>query len=173
MKRILAYLMLLGLAVGATSCNDDDDRYYLSVSGDGALTVNYSPPLYLGRMVVLSTDVVQETYLMGGSAYVGSGGGFAGRGATVHISSPNIDDSEALVAQSFNIDNDEYIVEYSTYIDFDRETVDENYTALESGTVVIRRAGSLYDIQILGKDSDGDNIIISYRGYIYRSFIDD
>ncbi len=179
MKRITTLLLTaLTFCLALTSCNNDDEGYYVSISGEGALTIDYKLPIFLYRMVYFGSSTTQQLYIMGGNAYVNSNEEFGGRGAAIKLTLPNDEQDTSLNEQSFTIDNEDYSVEYTSYINFDSVTdksaVDESdFTALSSGTAIIRRSADLYDIRILGNDSNGDNVIISYRGYLYRSFWND
>lgn len=158
------------LSLGFTSCNNDDDGYYVSISGDGTLTIDYNLPIYLYRMIYFGSEESQEVYIMGGTSYISSDEEFGGRGASIKFTLPNPDDDKLLEEQTFEIDNATYIVEYSPYINYDNSNDNADFTALTSGTVIIRHSGELYDVKVLGTDTDGDNVIIAYRGYLYRSF---
>ncbi len=171
MKRFLTTIFALTAIVGLNSCNNDKDTYYISSSGEGSLTIDYNVPIFLGRMVLFSDDDEQMLYLMGGSCYVNSSAEFGGSGAVVCFTMPNSDSATTLEAQSFAVDNSDYLIGYTTNASFSDGDDKNDYTYLESGTVIIRRSGSLYDIQVLGEDSDEDSVIIKYLGYIYRSFV--
>ncbi len=173
MKRLTLLSLLIATLFGAVSCNDNNDAIYVSTSGNGGLTIDYDPPIYLYRMVIFSTETQQDVYLLGNTAYVDAEGEFKGRGAAVKFTLPNEADNYLLKAQSFEIDQSDYMVSYSNYINYLADEDDSDFTPLASGTVIIRKAGQLYDIRLLGNDSEGDDILISYKGYIYRAFYDD
>ncbi len=173
MKHLLSLLLAFTALTTFTSCdNDDDDLYYVSVSGEGALTVDYNPPVNLFRMVSFSDADNVKIYLMGGNSFVNNEGDFGGRGASVIITYPNSDGDELLGEHNFAIDGAEYTAKYSTCVNYDAPSSSKDYTDLSAGTVIIRQSGRLYDLKILGSDVDNDNVIVSYRGYIYRAFSD-
>ncbi len=171
MKKLITLSLAFMALVGLAACNDDNDTFYVSSSGEGTITIDYDVPIYLGRLVLFSSPSEQEFFLMGGVAYVNADGNFGGRGAAVSFTLPNFDEANTLTAQNYNIDNQEYMVGYAETLNFDGDVESEDYNYLTSGTVVIRQSGSLYDIKVLGTDSDDNSVIINYRGYIYRSFV--
>ncbi len=110
---------------------------------------------------------------MGGTASVNSSAEFGGSGAVIKFILPpdteNLD--ELLEAQSFDIGTT-YTVSYSKKVKYSDSDANEMLTELASGTVIIRRSGSYYDIRVLGLNDDGENVLISYGGYIYRWFLE-
>lgn len=170
MRKLLSALMLLMLLTLHLSCSDKDDSFYVSVSGEGSIVVDSDTPSYLYRLVLFSFTDYQELYFMGSTAYVNGDADFVGRGVMVKIILPNSDDNTTLVAQSFDIGTEDYTVSYSPYVNFSSSIEDDEYVTVDSGTVIIRRSGDYYDVRMLGIDAESQNIIMSYRGYIYRSF---
>ncbi|MFI3264686.1 MAG: hypothetical protein SNG38_05930 [Rikenellaceae bacterium] len=168
MKKLLTLFTLLLCALNISSCSDNDDGIYVSTSGDGSVVVDYDYPIYLYRMVLFTSDTEQLIYLMGSSAYVNADGDFSGRGAVVKFTIPNSADNSTITAQSFDIDNSDYFVSYSTYVNYSAAEDEDDFISLSSGTVIIRKSGSYYDIRLLGISEEDENILISYRGYIYR-----
>ncbi|MFR9504067.1 MAG: hypothetical protein SNH73_06435 [Rikenellaceae bacterium] len=173
MRKLFTIALFATLGMIATSCSDNDDAFYVSTSGEGSIVVNSDFPTYLYRMVLFSNETEQEIYLMGNSAYVDSNGDFIGRGGVVKISVPNEGDNYQLLEQTFDIGSSEYSVSYSPYVNYSSDDGSYDFVTIESGTVLIRRSGNYYDIRLLGSDTDSDNLIITYRGYVYRWFYDD
>ncbi|MFI3333348.1 MAG: hypothetical protein SNI51_04880 [Rikenellaceae bacterium] len=171
MRKLFSALMLFTLVIAiSTSCSDNDDSFYVSVSGEGSIVVDNDSPNYLYRMVLFSFTDYQELYFMGSTAYVNGDADFVGRGIMVKIIMPNSDNNTTLLAQSFDIGTENYTVSYSPYVSFSTSSESQDYITIDSGTVIIRRSGDYYDVRMLGIDAEEQNIIMSYRGYIYRSF---
>ncbi|MFR9526733.1 MAG: hypothetical protein SNI45_01520 [Rikenellaceae bacterium] len=164
----LAFFALLTLVI--VGCSNDDDRIYISTSGEGAIVVDYDSPVYLYRMVLFSTDTEQELYLMGNSAYVDGDAEFLGTGAVVKFTLPNTDDNTTLLEQTFDLSDDSYSASYDTYVNY--TSGDADFVDISSGTVLIRRSSNYYDLRLVGSDADSNTLIISYTGYIYRTFVE-
>ncbi|MFI3281205.1 MAG: hypothetical protein R3Y44_04445 [Rikenellaceae bacterium] len=171
MRRFFTSILSLIIVAVAVSCSDSNDGIYVSTSGEGSVIVGYDSPLYLYRMILFTSDDEQEIYLMGNSAYVDADAQFKGRGAAVKFTIPNSEDNSTLLAQSFDIDNSDYFVSYIDYINYSAAESEDDFVSLESGTVIIRKSGSFYDIRLLGSNTDSENVLIAYRGYIYRTLL--
>ncbi len=173
MKKLLYSIAFCATLLLNTSCADTYDGVYVSTSGDGSIVIDYDAPSYLYRLVLINNDEQQQIYLMGNTAYIDTDAQFKGRGAVVKLTIPNSDESTTLSAQNFDIDNSEYIVSYSRYINYSIAENESTFTTLQSGTVIIRKSGQLYDIRLLGLNENDENVLISYRGYIYRTIIEE
>ncbi len=172
MKKLFTPLLLALCLCGLFSCSLNDDGIYVSSSGEGSITLDYDSPILLSRMVLLSSDSEQLIYLMGNTAYIDADANFNGRGAVVKFTIPNTDDNSTILAQTFDVSDSDYSVSYSTYVNYSASEGEDDFVSLDSGTVIIRKSGSYYDIRLLGIDADENNVLIAYRGYIYRSLID-
>ncbi len=170
MKKIFTSTLLLISLYLALSCSDNDDGIYVSTSGEGSIVVNSYSPNYLYRMVIFSDDSEQQLYLLGNTAYVNGDADFAGRGAVLKLTMPNEEGNSSLLEQSFSIGESTYTASYSTYINFSSDSGNQDYITIDSGTVIIRRSNQYYDLRLLGIDSEEQNVLIAYRGYIYRWF---
>ncbi|MFR9524400.1 MAG: hypothetical protein SNH94_07495 [Rikenellaceae bacterium] len=170
MKKLSKSLLILFSLCATLACSNNDNAIYISTSGEGSLVVNSDSADYLYRMVLLASENEQNIYLMGYTAYVDTDAEFEGRGAVIKITIPTTEQLTSIEAQSFTVGISDYTVSYSSYINYSSQSNDD-LTALESGTVIIRNSGLLYDIRILGEDSDENNIIAAYRGYIYRTLL--
>lgn len=175
MRKLFTLLIAALSLCGATSCSDNNDGIYVSASGEGSIVIGNNAPYYLYRMVFFNSLEGQEVYLMGSAAYVDADAQFVGRGAVVKLEMPADAETvdQVLQAQTFSIDGSDYTASYTSYVNYSAAEGEDDFISLESGTVIIRRSGSYYDIRLLGLNSDGENTLISYRGYIYRWFYSD
>ncbi|MFI3279192.1 MAG: hypothetical protein SNG49_01070 [Rikenellaceae bacterium] len=172
MRKFFTLSLICALGFLLTSCSDNNDGIYVSASGEGSIVVGYDSPVYLYRMVLFTSDDEQEIYLMGSSAYVSADGQFAGRGGVVKFTIPNTVDNTTITAQTFDISSSDYSVDYSTYVNYSMAEGDDDLLSVSSGTVIIRKSGSYYDIRLIGLDDDEQSLLISYRGYIYRTIVE-
>ncbi|MFR9602292.1 MAG: hypothetical protein SNG02_00280 [Rikenellaceae bacterium] len=175
MKKIITLFSLLAaVAMGTTSCDNDSNNSYYTISGEGRLSVNYDNPLGLYRMVVMADSTQITTYLLGVYSSVNEDGDIFGQGAAVYFTVDNADD--ALTISPMNVDIADAPTYYAKDVNFsssDTSTISDSFTALTSGTIVIQKWGSLYTIKILGTDSDSNDIVVTYSGYIYASIYTD
>ncbi len=173
MKKIITSILLLVSLTMLSSCSDDNDAIYVSTSGEGSVIIDYDVPFYLYRMVLFSSSSEQMLYLLGNSAYVDAEGDFKGRGTVMKFTMPNTEDLDTLEEMNFDIGSDDYFASYSPYVNYSSAEGEDDFVAIDSGTVVIRKSGSYYDVRLLGSDEDGSSVIVAYRGYIYRKFYDE
>ncbi|MFI3317436.1 MAG: hypothetical protein SNF93_07780 [Rikenellaceae bacterium] len=169
MRLFFSLKLLVASAFLFSSCSNNNDGIYVSTSGEGSVVIDYGSPSYLYRMVLFTVDTQQDIYLMGYSAYVNADAEFKGQGAVVRLTIPNNEESSTLEAQSFDIASDGYAVSYSPYVNYSAAEGEEDFASIESGTVIIRKSGSFYDVRLLGTNQEGQNVIVAYRGYIYRT----
>ncbi len=171
MKKLFPLFALLAAVVmGTTSCDDNNDNSYYTVSGEGRLSINYDNPLWLYRMVVKADSTQITTYLLGAYSSINEDGDVFGRGPAIYFTVDNTDN--ALTISPMNVDIADAPTYYAKDVNFsssDTSVISESFTEMSSGTIVVQKRGSLYSIKILGTDSDNNDIVATYSGYIYAS----
>ncbi|MFR9649712.1 MAG: hypothetical protein SNJ33_00235 [Rikenellaceae bacterium] len=139
---------------------------FISTSGSGELIINNQSPISLERIALVINDIELQLHILGSSATIDYQGDVSGDGASIIATLTTQTNQATLEVANYTI-NDSCSLIYSSNIDSATST--REYITITTGSLIIRQSQSLYDVRAICQDSNGDNLIISFTGYIYRS----